>query len=157
MRGLDPRIHRVANRMDRRVKPGDDRWRNRVAGTGIMGMRWRAALVSLLLFGLFVGAWHLATLGSGPAVSMDPEYAKLVGATASQGKSALPGPIDVGGKIWEHLKDPFYDRGSNDKGLGIQLAYSIRRVMTGFLLAGVGGIPLGFLIRMSPLTRRAPA
>jgi len=120
-----------------------------------MGMRWRAALVSLLLFGLFVGAWHLATLGSGPAVSMDPEYAKLVGATASQGKSALPGPIDVGGKIWEHLKDPFYDRGSNDKGLGIQLAYSIARVMTGFLLAVVVAIPLGFLIGMSPLISRA--
>ena len=120
-----------------------------------MGMRWRAALVSLLLFGLFVGAWHLATLGSGPAVSMDPEYAKLVGATASQGKSALPGPIDVGGKIWEHLKDPFYDRGSNDKGLGIQLAYSIARVMTGFLLAVAVAIPLGFLIGMSPLISRA--
>jgi nitrate/nitrite transport system permease protein len=103
-------------------------------------MRWRAALVSLLLFGLFVGAWHLA---------------KLVGATASQGKSALPGPVDVGAKIWEHLKDPFYDRGSNDKGLGIQLAYSIARVMTGFLLAVVVAIPLGFLIGMSPLISRA--
>src|SRR6267154_1795014 len=130
MRGLDPRIHRVANRMDRRVKPGDDRWRNRVAGTGTMGMTWRAALVSLLLFGLFVGVWHLATMGSGPAVPMDPEYAKLVGATASQGKSAMPGPAEVGLKVWQHLKDPFYDRGSNDKGLGIQLAYSIARVMT---------------------------
>ena len=126
-----------------------------IAGIGNMGMRWRAALVSLLLFGLFVGAWHLATLGSGPAVNMDPEYAKLVGATASQGKSALPGPIDVGAKIWEHLKDPFYDRGSNDKGLGIQLAYSIARVMTGFLLAVVVAIPLGFLIGMSPLISRA--
>jgi len=66
---------------------------------------------------------------------MDPEYAKLVGATASQGKSAMPGPAEVGLKIWQHLKDPFYDRGSNDKGLGIQLAYSIARVMTGYLIA----------------------
>ena len=61
-----------------------------------MGMTWRAAMVSLLLFGLFVGVWHLATMGSGPAVPMDPEYAKLVGATASQGKSAMPGPAEVG-------------------------------------------------------------
>jgi hypothetical protein len=81
-----------------------------------MAMTWRAALVSLLLFSTFIGAWHLATRGSGPVVSMDPEYAKLVGATASQGKSAMPGPADVGLKIWQHLKDPFYDRGSNDKG-----------------------------------------
>ena len=100
-----------------------------------MGTTLRAAVVSLLLFGLFVGAWHLATLGSGTAVTMDPEYAKLVGATASQGKSAMPGPLEVGAKIWEHLKDPFYDRGSNDKGLGIQLAYSIARVLAGYLLA----------------------
>ena len=106
-----------------------------------MGLTWRAALVSLLLFGLFVGAWHLATMGSGPAATMDPEYAKLVGATASQGKSAMPGPAEVGAKIWEHLKDPFYDRGSNDKGLGIQLAYSIARVMAGYLLAVAVGDP----------------
>ena len=50
---------------------------------------------------------------------MSPEYAKLMGATATQGKSAMPGPIDVGGKLWEHLKRPFYDNGPNDKGLGI--------------------------------------
>jgi nitrate/nitrite transport system permease protein len=114
----------------------------------MMGMTWRAALVSLLLFGLFVGVWHLATTGSGPAVTMDPEYAKLVGATASQGKSAMPGPAEVGLKIWQHLKDPFYDRGSNDKGLGIQLAYSIARVMTGYLIAVAVAIPIGFLIGM---------
>ncbi|HEX4828332.1 MAG TPA: nitrate ABC transporter permease [Xanthobacteraceae bacterium] len=120
-----------------------------------MGMTWRAALVSLLLFGLFVGVWHLATMGSGPAATMDPEYAKLVGATASQGKSAMPSPAEVGLKIWQHLKDPFYDRGSNDKGLGIQLAYSIARVMTGYLIAVAVAIPIGFLIGMSPLMSRA--
>src|SRR6266487_5206747 len=120
-----------------------------------MAMTWRAALVSLLLFGLFVGVWHLATAGSGPAVTMDPEYAKLVGATASQGKSAMPGPRDVALKIWEHLKNPFYDRGSNDKGLGIQLGYSIARVMTGYLLAVAVAVPIGFLIGMSQLMSRA--
>ena len=54
---------------------------------------------------------------------MDPEYAKLMGVTATQGKSAMPGPLDVGAKLWEHLRRPFYDNGPNDKGLGIQLAY----------------------------------
>ena len=56
---------------------------------------------------------------------MSPEYAKLMGLTATQGKSAMPGPLDVGAKLWEHLKRPFYDNGPNDKGLGIQLGYSI--------------------------------
>ncbi len=120
-----------------------------------MGLALRAAAVSLLLLGLFIGAWHLATLGGGSAVSMDPEYAKLVGASATQGKSAMPGPADVGAKVWEHLKDPFYDRGSNDKGLGIQLAYSIARVLIGYLIAVAVAIPIGFLIGMSPLMSRA--
>jgi nitrate/nitrite transport system permease protein len=115
----------------------------------------RAALVSLTIFVLFIAAWHVATMGSGPAVPMDPEYAKLVGATASQGKSAMPGPLDVWWKIWEHLKHPFYDRGANDKGIGIQLAYSIARVMTGYLLAVLAAIPIGFLIGMSPIMSRA--
>src|SRR5712675_413381 len=120
-----------------------------------MAMTWRAALVSLLLFGAFIAAWHLATMGSGPVANMDPEYAKLMGATATQGKSAMPGPLEVAQKIWEHLKNPFYDRGSNDKGLGIQLAFSIARVMTGYLLAVLVAIPIGFLIGMSPLMNRA--
>jgi nitrate/nitrite transport system permease protein len=120
-----------------------------------MAVTWRAALVSLLLFGTFIGVWHLATRGGGPVASMDPEYAKLVGAAASQGKSAMPGPAEVGLKIWQHLKDPFYDRGSNDKGLGIQLAYSIARVMIGYLIAVAVAIPVGFLIGMSPLMSRA--
>src|SRR5258705_8420847 len=111
----------------------------------------RAAVVSLLLLALFLGGWHLATTGTGPAVSRDPEYAKLVGAGASQGKSAMPGPAEVGAKLWEHLKNPFYDRGSNDKGLGIQLAFSIARVAAGYLLAVAVAIPIGFLIGMSPL------
>jgi nitrate/nitrite transport system permease protein len=116
---------------------------------------FRAAVVSLALFALFVTAWHLATRGTGPVAQMDPEYAKLMGATATQGKSAMPGPLDVGAKIWEHLKDPFYDRGSNDKGLGIQLAYSIARVMIGYLLAVAVAIPIGFLIGMSEIMSRA--
>src|SRR5215470_17005055 len=120
-----------------------------------MGLTWRSALVSLLLVGLFVWVWHLATMGSGPAANMDPEYAKLMGTTATQGKSAMPGPLDVGAKLWEHLKRPFYDNGPNDKGIGIQLAYSIARVGAGYLLAVIVAIPIGFLIGMSPLMSRA--
>jgi nitrate/nitrite transport system permease protein len=115
----------------------------------------RAGLVSLLILGVFLGLWHLGTAGSGPAVPMDPEYAKLMGATATQGKSAMPGPAEVGAKIWQHLIDPFYDRGTNDKGVGIQLAHSIARVLAGYMLAVAVAIPIGFLIGMSPLMSRA--
>jgi nitrate/nitrite transport system permease protein len=109
----------------------------------------------VLLFIMFMSIWHIATSGTGAVQQMDPEYAKLMGATATQGKSAMPGPLDVWLKVWEHLKNPFYDRGTNDKGLGIQLAWSIARVMAGYLLAVAVAIPTGFLIGMSPLMSRA--
>src|SRR6185436_11513193 len=115
----------------------------------------RAAVVSLALLFSFLVAWHLATRGSDVAQQMDPEYAKLMGLTATQGKSAMPGPADVGAKLWEHLRQPFYDKGPNDKGLGIQLGYSIGRVGLGYLLAVIVAIPLGFLIGMSPLISKA--
>src|SRR5262245_46143981 len=115
----------------------------------------RAALLSAALFAAFLVAWHLAVRGTAPTQQMDPEYAKLMGVTATQGKSAMPGPLDVGAKLWEHLRRPFYDNGPNDKGIGIQLAYSIARVAVGYLLAVAVAIPIGFLIGMSPLMSRA--
>ena len=118
-------------------------------------MTLRAAAVSVVLFLAFVLAWHLGTRGISAVQQMDPEYAKLMGATATQGKSAMPGPLDVGEKLWEHIKRPFYDNGPNDKGVGIQLAYSIARVLVGYLLAVLVAIPIGFLIGMSPLMSRA--
>jgi nitrate/nitrite transport system permease protein len=129
--------------------------RNAERGTMSRSLTLRAALVSVVLFLAFVLVWHLATRGSGPVVTMDPEYAKLMGATATEGKSAMPGPLDVGTKLWEHLKRPFYDNGPNDKGVGIQLAYSIARVGAGYLLAVLCAIPIGFLIGMSPLMSKA--
>ncbi len=125
-----------------------------MAASASLGLR--AGILSLAIFATFVIAWHIAVQGgtpSGPA--MDPEYAKLMGQTATTGKSAMPGPLDVGAKLLEHLRRPFYDNGPNDKGLGIQLAWSIARVAAGYLLAVLVAIPLGFLIGMSPLMSRA--
>jgi len=118
-------------------------------------LRFRAAIVSLVIFAAFIGTWHIATRGSGVVANMSPEYAALMGATATQGKSAMPGPLDVGAKLWDHIQRPFYDNGPNDKGLGIQLGYSIARVMIGYLIAVAVAIPLGFLIGMSPLMNKA--
>src|SRR5258705_13931956 len=111
----------------------------------------RAAVLTVAIFVAFILAWHIATRGTGPVALMDPEYAKLMGLTATQGKSAMPGPLDVGAKLWEHLRQPFYDRGPNDNGVGIQLGYSILRVLLGYFLAVIVAIPIGFLIGMSPL------
>ncbi len=115
----------------------------------------KAFLLSILIFVVFVLLWQaiVSSLG-GEAPEMDPEYAALMGATA-KGASAIPSPGDVGSEIWGHIADPFYDAGPNDKGVGIQLAYSVGRVSIGFGFAIVVAIPLGFLIGMSPLIYRA--
>ncbi|MDP4908251.1 MAG: nitrate ABC transporter permease [Burkholderiaceae bacterium] len=114
--------------------------------------RARAVILSVLIFAIFVMFWQIATMPTQGAQIVDEEYAKLVGAAAATGqKSTFPGPYDVGAKLVEHLSDPFYDRGANDKGIGIQLAWSVSRVALGFGLAALVAIPLGFLIGMSRL------
>jgi nitrate/nitrite transport system permease protein len=117
---------------------------------------WGAPLLSAAILLVFLAVWHAATRQEAGVQVVDAEYAKLVGAEAATGKkSAFPTPTEVGRKIWGHVVDPFYDNGPNDKGIGIQLAYSIARVLTGFLLAALVAIPIGFLIGMSPLVYRA--
>ncbi len=115
-----------------------------------------AAALSVLLLALFLGIWHLATLPKASVQKVDDEYAKLVGTQAAAGqKSTFPGPADFGVKLLEHLSNPFYDKGPNNKGIGLQLLHSIGRVTLGFVLAMLVAIPLGFLIGMSQLLYRA--
>jgi nitrate/nitrite transport system permease protein len=122
----------------------------------------RAALVSVSMFILFIGVWQLAT--DAPAVggsstgktAAEIEYAKMMGKSPGAEKiTGFPRPMEVAQASWGHLADPFFDRGPNDKGVGLQLAYSLARVAAGFLLAMIVAIPLGFLIGMSPLMRKA--
>ena len=53
------------------------------------------------------------------------------------------------------MSNPFYDNGPNDKGIGIQLAYSLSRLGAGFLLAALVAIPIGVLIGMPPVMSNA--
>jgi nitrate/nitrite transport system permease protein len=114
---------------------------------------WASAGLSLALFGLLILVWTIAVQGGGGgAAPVDPEYARLLGAAAaSGGRTPFPGPAEVAARIWQHLRDPFYVRGTNDMGLGIQLGFSLARVALGFGLAALVAIPLGFAIGMSPL------
>lgn len=118
--------------------------------------KWAPWALSGLILVVLIAIWTIATLPEEAAVNVDPEYAALVGQAASTGsKTPLPTPGDVGEKLWGHVSDPFYDRGTNDKGIGIQLGYSIFRVLVGFGLAALVAIPLGFVIGMSPLLYKA--
>ena len=117
-------------------------------------LRLQAFVLSILIFLAAMVVWEMSIGSKEETIDMDPEYAALMGATA-KGASAMPGPLDVGKQVWEHLVDPFYDAGTNDKGIGIQLGFSILRVLVGFGLAALIAVPLGFLIGMSPLMHQA--
>ena len=114
----------------------------------------KAALLTAVLLGVFLFIWYLATLPVERATTANDEYAALMG-KASQKTSGLPTLAQMGEVTWQHLTHPFYDNGPNDKGIGIQLAYSLARVLSGFALAALVAIPVGFVIGMSPLLRRA--
>ncbi len=115
----------------------------------------KALALSIVFLIVFLWAWHSFVVAqNAPPPDMDPELAALLGPQA-MGQSALPTPMEVGSEIWGHISNPFYDAGPNDKGVGIQLAYSLMRVLTGFGLAAIIAIPLGFLIGMSEVAQRA--
>ena len=61
----------------------------------------------------------------------------------------LPGPADTFTKLKDLLSDPFYNRGPNDKGIGLRMVASLQRVFTGFALAVVVGVPVGLAIGAS--------
>ncbi|MFZ2394134.1 nitrate ABC transporter permease [Rhodoferax sp.] len=125
-------------------------------------LNFRAALLSVLILLLLLGLWYAATSSNTAANSMagmtaeQIEYAKMMGKDPGSDKATgFPTLGQMGATIWGHVSDPFFDRGPNEKGIAIQLAHSLGRVALGFLLAMLVAIPLGFVIGMSPLLRRA--
>lgn len=64
-------------------------------------------------------------------------------------KSEIPGPVATWTVFSEMLAEPFYDYGPNDKGIGLQLWYSLRRVFVGFALGSLIAIPVGLLMGSS--------
>jgi nitrate/nitrite transport system permease protein len=69
--------------------------------------------------------------------------------------SLIPAPTQVIASGYETLKDPFYNYGVNDVGIGLHLLSSLQRVLTGFLLASLLAVPLGFLIGTSEVVSKA--
>lgn len=113
----------------------------------------RAIILSIALFIVFVLAGELIT-GTGERNKKNlTEYEQLMGMGETQ--AHVPGPFEVFERAVEELSNPFYDNGPNDKGIGLQLLYSIARVLSGYLLAVIIAVPLGFLIGMSPVFYKA--
>lgn len=115
-------------------------------------MNVRAILVSLSLLFVCLGVWEVSNQPPEASGAMS-EYEMLMGGADQEAR--VPPPSQVLGHAWDELSNPFYDAGPNDKGIGIQLAYSLYRVLTGYFAAALIAIPLGFVIGMSPLMYRA--
>ncbi|GAC1344319.1 MAG: nitrate ABC transporter permease [Myxococcales bacterium] len=112
----------------------------------------RVALTSALLFAGLLCVWQAATRPPVRAASADAEYEAMVGGAR---KAGFPTPLQFGQTIVERLRHPLHDGGENDKGVALQLAASIGRVLIGFVIAMAVALPVGFAIGMSPLLLRA--
>ncbi|MDR0226397.1 MAG: nitrate ABC transporter permease [Burkholderiaceae bacterium] len=131
--------------------------------------RIQSLAISAVILACLLAVWSgLTGSGTTPAATaaLTPEqveYLQLLGkapdgagsAGDGAGKAGFPTPSEFGRAVLRHLSDPFHDRGPNDKGIGVQLGWSLLRVGTGFALACLVAIPLGFVIGMSPLLHRA--
>ena len=129
----------------------------------------RAWLISLVLLGLFVLIWYLATVRpafeprgltaeqlqkmefNGDIVRTDngryvynPEKAR-----------GLPGPWAVVTKAVAEFTAPFHKRGTNDHGIGHLIRYTVTRFAAGFLSASVVAVLLGVVIGLSRTLYRA--
>ena len=112
----------------------------------------RALILSVVMLVVGLLIWE-ASIPAQKAAAELTEYERLTG--GGQPKAGVPPPSQVIVKAWEELSNPFYDAGPNDKGIGIQIGYSIYRVLTGYLMAALIAIPLGFLIGMSQVAYKA--
>lgn len=112
----------------------------------------RAWIVSLTFLVVVLGFWEISVKTPQQSEAQS-EYELLMGGAEQEAR--VPPPSAIIQRAWEQLSDPFYDAGPNDKGIGIQLGYSLYRVLSGFFLAVIIAIPVGFLIGMSPLMYRA--
>jgi nitrate/nitrite transport system permease protein len=131
---------------------GDARLAPEVTKQMLQSLNVRATLVSLVLLAVMLGVWEL---NNQPPAADKPltEYEMLMGGAEQEAR--VPPPSTVIERAVDELSNPFYDAGPNDKGIGVQLAYSLYRVLTGYFMAALLAIPVGFLIGMSPLMQKA--
>ena len=117
-----------------------------------MTLNYKAAIVSLLFLSVMLAFWEAFNQPPEASEALS-EFELLMGGADQEAR--VPPPSKVAEHAYAELSNPFYDAGPNDKGIGIQLAYSLYRVLTGYFAAALIAIPLGFVIGMSPLMYKA--
>ncbi|MBD2207967.1 nitrate ABC transporter permease [Calothrix sp. FACHB-1219] len=69
--------------------------------------------------------------------------------------TSLPSPFAVVTETWDLIRDPFFQKGGNNKGFFWLILASLNRVIVGYSLAIVIGIPIGFFISLNSFCRKA--
>lgn len=137
--------------------------------TGQKGTGSVSAFLSMVILGLFLAVWHLATVqpkfdstGLTEKELMVMEFNADIVRTEegdyeynpNKGKG-VPGPFTVFKYSVAQLSDPFHKKGTNDHGIGHLVIYTIERFFTGFLLASIVAVFLGVVIGLNSLIYQA--
>lgn len=69
--------------------------------------------------------------------------------------TSLPSPFEVISNTWELIINPFFNKGGLNKGFFWLILASLKRVMSGYFIAVLIGIPIGFLISLNRFLRDA--
>jgi nitrate/nitrite transport system permease protein len=129
----------------------------------------QSRLISLLLLGLCILVWHLATRpptfdarGLSAAQLQQLEFnGDIVQADDGtyiynpEKARGLPGPWAVVKTAVEELSAPFHKRGANDHGIGHLVRYTVVRFAAGFVAASVVAVVVGVVIGLSRTLYRA--
>lgn len=129
----------------------------------ILSDRAAPAVLSLILFIVLIGAWHLSTVRPpfDPAGLTEDELmtmefnGDIIRNDADEYVNnpdkiqGIPGPAPVLAKARQELGEAFTKKGTNDHGIGFLVFYTVKRFMLGFVSASVVAVLLGILIGLS--------
>ncbi|MXX11764.1 MAG: ABC transporter permease [Nitrospira sp. SB0677_bin_15] len=127
--------------------------------------------ISLFFLGIFLFAWHLATISPpfDPAGKTEEELLVLEFngdiVRTNDGRYAwnpekekvkgVPGPITVFEKAWTELNEAFVIKGTNDHGIAFLVGYTVSRFSVGFMAASAVAILVGIVLGMNRMLFRA--
>ena len=97
---------------------------------------FQAFILFLISLAVFLGLWEF-------------------GANAGLLTKGMPNASTTIKELFWWVTNPFFDNGPNDLGIGWNLLISLRRVAIGYIAASLVAVPLGVLIGISPIARKA--
>lgn len=68
--------------------------------------------------------------------------------------TTLPSPITVITETWDLIKDPFFNKGGNNKGFFWLILASLKRILMGYSLSVVLGILVGLIISLNSFLQK---